>query len=271
MSQELNEGDASTLSSGSGAQRRDRSDKVSERLARRILRDIVTRSLEPGTKLPSEALMLERYKVGRASLREGLRILEVYGLIWIKPGPGGGPVVADVNSIDFARSATFFYHAVGATLNELVEARMHLEPLMARLAAERLTDDSAEALRHALAREQTSLEAQNATVQAPPLPAEDAGDWWPALFHKVVGDMSGNRVMSLFGQSVVDIYVERISTVSAVDRRSQVHSAHDEIGTAILKGQPQKAERLMREHMEEVAATFADRFPGLTDEILDWR
>jgi GntR family transcriptional regulator, transcriptional repressor for pyruvate dehydrogenase complex len=269
MSQDLNQD--GSFSSGSGTERRDRSDKVSQRLARRILRDTVTRHLEPGTKLPSEALMLERYKVGRASLREGLRILEVYGLIWIKPGPGGGPVVADVNSIDFARSATFFYHAVGATLNELVEARLHLEPLMARLAAERLTDQSAEGLRHALAREQMSLEMNDPTTQPTPQQADDAIDWWPALFHKVVGEMSGNRVMGLFGQSVVDIYVERVSTVSAVDRRSQVHTAHGEIGTAILKGQAQKAERLMHEHMEEVTATFAVRFPGLADEIIDWR
>lgn len=251
-------------------QRRDRSDKVAEKLARRILRDIVTRGLAAGTMLPSEALMLERYKVGRASLREGLRILEVYGLIWIKPGPGGGPVVADVSSMDFARSATFFYHAVGATLTELVEARMHLEPLMARLAAERISDGGVQELQYAMARERASLDAQAPTGDANSV-EDGAADWWPALFHRVVCGMSGNRVLSIFGQSVVDIYVERISVVSAVDRRPQVHAAHQAIGTAILKGQAQKAERLMRAHLEELAATFTDRFPGLADEILDWR
>jgi len=252
-------------------QRRDRSDKVAEKLARRILRDIVTRGLAAGTMLPSEALMLERYKVGRASLREGLRILEVYGLIWIKPGPGGGPVVADVSSMDFARSATFFYHAVGATLNELVEARMHLEPLMARLAAERISDDGVAELQYAMARERASLDAQAPNGDGSQIQNDDAGDWWPALFHRVVSGMSGNRVLSIFGQSVVDIYVERISVVSAVDRRPQIHSAHEAIGTAILKGQAQKAERLMRAHLEELAVTFTHRFPGLADEILDWR
>jgi DNA-binding FadR family transcriptional regulator len=252
-------------------QRRDRSDKVAEKLARRILRDIVTRGLAAGTMLPSEALMLERYKVGRASLREGLRILEVYGLIWIKPGPGGGPVVADVSSMDFARSATFFYHAIGATLNELVEARMHLEPLMARLAAERINEGGMQELQYAMARERASLEAQVPAGDGNAGPDDDAVDWWPALFHRVVSGMSGNRVLSIFGQSVVDIYVERISMVSAADRRPQIHAAHDAIGTAILKGQPQKAEKLMRAHLEELAETFTHRFPGLADEILDWR
>lgn len=248
--------------------RRDRSDKVSEKLARRITRDIVTRNLQPGTKLPSEAVMLQRFAVGRASVREALRILEVYGLIWIKPGPGGGPVVADVSSIDFAKSSTFFYHAVGATLNELVEARVHLEPLMARLAAERLTDESTATLQQVLEREKTSLATAAEPVE---FAGDDEHEWWPALFHRVVASMSGNRVVSMFGQSVVDIYVERISAVHAPDRRGQVHTAHQQIGAAILKGQAQKAERLMRLHLEEIAETFTDRFPGLADEILDWR
>ena len=36
--------------------------------------------------------MLAEYGVGRASLREALRMLEIYGIIRVKPGPGGGPV-----------------------------------------------------------------------------------------------------------------------------------------------------------------------------------
>src|SRR4051794_5195744 len=173
-----------------GGERRERSDKVAEKVARRILRDIVARGLEPGTKLPPEARMLERYEIARASLREGLRILEVYGLIWIKPGPGGGPVVADVNSIDFGRSATFFYHAVGATLHELVEARVHIEPIMARLATERLTDETKETLRFALAYEEATLDD-----------AEAIGGTRADRFHNVVAGLSGNRVLGLFGQS----------------------------------------------------------------------
>jgi len=80
-----------------------RSGKISETIARDILDDIVVRQLPPGTMLASEAVMLDRYGVGRASLREALRILEIHGLIKIKPGPRGGPVVAEVTSSDLGR------------------------------------------------------------------------------------------------------------------------------------------------------------------------
>ncbi len=58
-----------------GSVSRRRTEKLSEVLAREIVRDI--QDLEPSTMLPSEAAMLEKYGVGRASLREALRMLEV--------------------------------------------------------------------------------------------------------------------------------------------------------------------------------------------------
>ena len=59
-------------------------------VARRIVRDIDRLSLQPGDKLPPERVMLEEYQVGRGTLRESLRFLELQGIISLKPGPGGG-------------------------------------------------------------------------------------------------------------------------------------------------------------------------------------
>src|ERR687891_1501467 len=50
--------------------------------------------LEPGDILPPERVLIEQLKVGRGTLREALRLLELQGVITLKAGPGGGPVVA---------------------------------------------------------------------------------------------------------------------------------------------------------------------------------
>ena len=71
-----------------------RTEKVAESVARQILQDIRRNRLGPGSMLPPESTMVERFGVGRGSLREALRILEVNGLVTLKPGPRGGPVVA---------------------------------------------------------------------------------------------------------------------------------------------------------------------------------
>ena len=57
--------------------------KTSEVVARDVVRDIIAGHLQPGDSLMSEAAMLERFGVSRESLREGLRLLEVQGLISI--------------------------------------------------------------------------------------------------------------------------------------------------------------------------------------------
>ena len=114
-----------------------RGQKVANRIARQIVSDIVVNEKQPGEPLAPESAMLESFGVSRASLREALRILETQGLITIKPGPGGGPFVADVDSGDFGRMATLFFQIKRVTLGAVVEARLAIEPMMARLAAVR--------------------------------------------------------------------------------------------------------------------------------------
>ena len=114
-----------------------RPEKVFEVVARDIVREIQSKHLEPGSMLAPEAQMLVEYNVGRGSLREALRVLEVHGLIAMKPGPKGGPVVGEVTSSSFGRMASLYFQAGAMTFNELMEARTTLEPTLARLAAER--------------------------------------------------------------------------------------------------------------------------------------
>ena len=90
--------------------------KTSESVARDIVHDIVSGGLRTGDRLEPEALMLEQYGVSRESLREGLRLLEAQGLISIRRGPGGGPIVGRVDPANFGRMSTLFYHLVGGDL-----------------------------------------------------------------------------------------------------------------------------------------------------------
>ena len=142
--------------------------------------------------LPSEAVMMEGYGVGRNSVREALRILEIHGLIKIKPGPRGGPVVARVSSGDLARSVSLFFHALGATFGDLLNARLIVEPLMARLAAETITPESKEALSASLTRHDEAGTHE-----------DDAAS---AGFHVTVNGLSGNPVLDLMSQALIQIY-----------------------------------------------------------------
>src|SRR6202022_1072647 len=86
-------------------------------------------------RLKGEAVMLDHYGVSRESLREGLRLLESQGLISIRRGPGGGPIVGRVDPANFGRVSTLFYHLAGGTYEELFESWIVAEGMLADRAA----------------------------------------------------------------------------------------------------------------------------------------
>lgn len=234
---------------------------MSETIARQIAKDIVARDLEVGAKLPPEAVMIEQLGVARATLREALRLLEVQGLIAIKPGPGGGPVVAGAPSLAFGRTSTLFFQMRGATFRELNEARLVLEPLMARLAAERQDASGLERLARSVSSGQDTVVGDDRSW------AQSSAD-----FHGVVTSMSGNRILDLIVESLKEVWFDRVAgTIYGPEARERVRKEHEAVARAIAAGNGARAERLMRKHMEEFTAEVASKYPGMLDEVVDWR
>ncbi len=231
--------------------------KRSEQVARDIVRATVARGMEPGSPLPTEASMVKQYDVSRGTLREALRILEVYGLITIKPGPSGGPRLGEVDASDFGRTATFYYEVTGATFGDLAEARLVIEPTMARLAAQKRTEVEVELMAELLVRTRGSSDVDE-LVQ---LSLE---------FHDLVGQMSRNKVLALIGSSFEEIFTTySLVTLSAEENR-EVLKTHEKIASAIANSDAAAAERWMRRHMESFVSDFEARNPAQVDKVVDW-
>jgi len=81
--------------------------------------------------------MLEQYQIARGSLREALRILEVYGLLRIQPGPGGGPVVRTIGPRQYARLLTFCMNVNSTTYGDITSSATLMESMLVRTAADR--------------------------------------------------------------------------------------------------------------------------------------
>lgn len=227
---------------------RRRSSRISHMVASEIVRTIVEDNLAPGDRLHTEAEMTAQFDVGRASIREALRILEGYGLIVIRPGGGGGPTVASLRPEDLSRTLSFYYHMTGATFGELLEARLIIEPVMAQLAAERPDRDDLDRLREAMEREESATYEISEHIAV------------SDNFHYVVAGISGNRVLDLLGRSLRILYKSGVASGSRlpVEERAHVRDVHREIGQAILDGDGPKAHDLMRNHLNELTRPLSD-------------
>jgi len=125
--------------------------KAATVLAKNIVREVGRRGLAPGDKLLSEQKMVARYGVARGSLREALRYLELQGVLRIKSGPGGGPLLDTPNGRHFASTLALMLQVVGGRFRAIVETRWVVEPGMAALAAERASATDLAALGACLA------------------------------------------------------------------------------------------------------------------------
>jgi GntR family transcriptional regulator, transcriptional repressor for pyruvate dehydrogenase complex len=231
--------------------------KTSETVALNIVHDIVARGLKSGDKLPLEIEMLQEYRVSRASLREALRLLEVQGLISIRPGPGGGPVVGDVDARYLARTASLYFHLGGMRYADLFTTQEFLEPICAELAAGH--PDRADAMAPFINARSTSTEGAEyhaATVD----------------FHGTIYRLAGNAVLALITQAITGIISSHIvSTMDPVELHGSILQEHSLIARAISAGRASRAHRLTLDHFAAQHEWYRDHWPARFEELIEWR
>ena len=236
-----------------------RPQKAAMLLAQRIIRDVQSERLKPGDHLEPERNMLERYETGRGTLREALRFLEFQGVIMIKPGPRGGPILIDPNASHLASTLVLLMQLKQAPFRNIVEVRTALEPMISRLAAERISDTSLAELGGTIDQMRDHLDNQDLFLEA------------NQRFHDIIAWSSGN---TLFGYIVESLLGILDGTVIGIDypspRRAAILKAHEEIHQALLSRDPQASEDRMRDHIHAYVKYAERKFPEVLDQVIRW-
>ncbi|UOF92951.1 FadR family transcriptional regulator [Fodinisporobacter ferrooxydans] len=108
-----------------------------------ILSEIQSGSFKIGDKLPTEKELCEQFGVSRAPIRQALSALELNGIIYSRQGEG---VYVKSNQIASESSKTaILFESISP--EDIVEARMNIEPLIVKFAAQRATDEDIADLR----------------------------------------------------------------------------------------------------------------------------
>ncbi len=231
---------------------RRRPEKTAMIIARRIVNDIRRNGHTVGAKLPPERVMLEEYQVGRGTLRESLRFLELQGVISLRPGPGGGPTVEKPTASNLAITLVLLLQFENSPFRDVVEARRGLEPLMARLAAERIRPDQMARLEDSIERMRDHLDDEEIFLEA------------NGQFHDVIAWSSGNALFGFFIDALLNIID---GTALGVDypphRRAAVLKAHMRILDALKSGDADASQEAMQAHIDEYVRYVTRKFPNV--------
>jgi DNA-binding FadR family transcriptional regulator len=228
-----------------------------EQIADRLLAQLRSGALAPGSRLPGERELALGMGVGRASVREALGWLQVRGLIETRPGAGSYVVedVADRLGTDPSGPASAApLPAADASPSALLQARLILEPAVARLAAERRPRDP-EVL-GLLAVMEASTDAADPAARA---------RWSDAdrRFHRQVAAAAGNPVLLALADHVAALMDEplwrrlRDESITDPGHTALQLAEHRLIWAAIAEGDPAAAELHAAQHLHRARRYMA--------------
>ena len=223
------------------ARRTRRSGRVSATIARRIKQQISDGALVPGEKLPAERDMAQRFRTSRVSVREAYRSLEELGLLNIRRGAEGGAFIRDLDHGPMMRSLSLMLRLGKTTNEEITEARLLIEPPIARLAARRARREDVERLQYVVRQQEMALQRR--------------GNYGPfdLQFHRSVAECARNLPLKVLMDALSDLTVEVVAGLNlSTGTQHQVCDSHRLIADAIEQRDEEAASRLMLKHVKQI-------------------
>jgi GntR family transcriptional regulator, transcriptional repressor for pyruvate dehydrogenase complex len=226
-------------------------------ICRKMVGELIRGSWGEGEKIPAERELAQKLGVGRASLREALKALEIMGMIETRLGDG---TYVCKRSEFFSRPLLWaIASSSAADARELVEARTVIEVELAGLAAEHASAENLKEIGEHLERMIKSKKTAREFVQA------------DIEFHLAIGRAAANSILINGLHLIRNLMHQWI--LKAVDSKGVVDKAcaqHRRVLAAIKDRDRNAARKEMRRHLRDMAEfvprqqTGKKRLPKLT-------
>lgn len=216
--------------------------KPSDQVVEQLLRLITTGMLKPGDILPPERELTKRFGISRNYVREGIKTLELYGLL--NPVQGRGTTVTDSGIRGLGGVLKTVLKLTHSDLQSLLDTRILLETETARLAAERADADDRKELRDCLD-EWRSQDTAGGSLRC------------DIKVHIRIADISRNAVMAslvrLITPEIIHYYRDFRN-----DNSIGTFGIHQQVVESIVAGDGAKASEYMREHLLDSRSNFME-------------
>jgi GntR family transcriptional regulator, transcriptional repressor for pyruvate dehydrogenase complex len=220
---------------------------VADRIRATIFRD----KLALFQRMPSERDLAAQFGVSRVVVREAIRTLESSGLVTVKKGPKGGIFVAQDYERPIVDTVTNLLAGGEATLDNLFEMRLLIEPY----AAARLAERGSEADFASLEGRITAAEHEHGADRSVRHAYID--------FHRQIIRLAGNPLLAIVGETVLLVLYDRVKAVLSAETTEVGLIMHRQLLNACRNRQADEARAIMAQDIEILSRRFAEFSAGL--------
>ena len=209
-------------------------ENLSERVLERIQKSILNREYLPGELLPSEKEMAEAFGVGKSSIREAIKMLQVLGIA--ESAQGKGTFLREAVGPQILRPLLYDLMLQQSTAHELYEFRLMFDVAYHYLAVEKATEKDRRLAKQRFA-EYKSLFEMN-------LPVAEAD----IAFHKVILEATRNPFIVKVGMLIMELCDPYFQGSDAI-HDEKVMRRHEEILDIFCTGDTTNLENAIKGSM----------------------
>lgn len=166
-----------------------------EEVVKQVRGQLARGELAPGERLPPERTLAARLNVSRSALREGLRTLEMAGIVELRKGRAGGAFITRGNQQVVSESMADLLRLGNVSWSDLTEARILIEAIIVRAACERATQEDYDALEDNI-RQAHRLFDEGQLMKKTEVLIE---------FHNILARATGNPVLAMITSTLTEM------------------------------------------------------------------
>ena len=215
-----------------------------EEICQRIREQLAAGALKPGDKLPAERELAQQLGVGRNALREALRSLEIAGIVRLQKGVKGGAFIHEGDPGRMDQVVQDMLSLGSISIDELTEARVHIQDLVVRLVCARATKADFDAI------EANISHTEQVTAAGQFLDRVECS----REFYSLLAAATRNQVLSMMVHSLTEILMKFVYARVAAGGTPQprlVEKRRDFLA-ALRARDATRATRLMTMHLKSV-------------------
>lgn len=200
---------------------------------------ILDGSLVKGDKIESDRELADKMNVGRSAIRESLKVLQVMGMIDIRPGQG--TFISSETSNFFEVPLSWAYFMNSKQMYDVLQVRVILEEKSAELAAFSLNKDKLNKLGEIVNSFKPAVEENNLHKFLD----------LDMQFHITIAECSGNAVIISQILSIQNLLRKISQTgMDTKEELQKIYEEHLDIYNNIISKNGREAREAMRKHME---------------------